>query len=530
MMTLLLTLALGLQQPPPAADSAVVRVGARPVAVFRVSLGAATPQERAAAALRRIEAALEAGLDSVTVADAPTGPLLQLGGRPVFSVPPGDVDTVAGETLASQAAAVAAALQQAVREYRESRTFTALAWAAVLVLAATLVLITAFRLLRRAQAALTRRLDIVGARRLRDLGIGGFTLVRQEQLVRTARFALLAVVWAIGLLLIYAWTTFVLTRFPHTRAWGEALGGYLTTTAGNLFRAVLGAVPGLFAVVLIFIGARLATRLFVAVFTAAETGRITLPGIHPETAAPTRKVSIALLWLFALIIAYPYLPGSGTDAFKGVTVFAGLLLTLGSSGVVGQAMSGLVLMYARALRPGDYVRVGEVEGTVTEVGLLSTKIRSNKLEEITIPSAVVLGNTVQNYSRLAADRGVILHTEVTIGYDAPWRQVHALLLEAARRTSGLRPDPPPYVRQRSLSDFYVAYELNAYCDLPHRRRAVLSELHAHIQDAFNEHGVQIMSPHYEEDKRDPVVVPKEKWFAPPARPGVSPSDASLGEG
>lgn len=530
MMALLLTLAVGLQQPPVAADTAVLRVGARAVAVFRVSLGAATPEERAAAALRRIEAALEAGLDSVTVADAPTGPLLRLGDRPVFSIPPGDVDTVAGETPASQAAAVAAALQQAAREYRESRTFASLAWATVLVLAATLVLIAAFRLLRRGQAALNRRLDIVAGRRLRDVGIGGFTLVRREQLVRTTRFAVLTAVWMIGLLLIYAWTTFVLTRFPHTRAWGEALGGYLMDTTAGLFVAVLRAVPGLFAVVLIFIGARLTTRLLVAMFAAAESGRITLPGIHPETAAPTRKVSVALLWLFALIIAYPYLPGSGTDAFKGVTVFAGLLLTLGSSGVVGQAMSGLVLMYARALRQGDYVKVGDVEGTVTELGLLSTKIRSNKLEEITIPSAVVLGNTVLNYSRLAAERGVILHTEVTIGYDAPWRQVHALLLEAARRTSSLRNDPAPFVRQRSLSDFYVAYELNAYCDTPHRRRAALSELHAHIQDTFNEHGVQIMSPHYEGDKSAPVVVPMEKWFAPPAGPGVSPSEASLGEG
>jgi small-conductance mechanosensitive channel len=238
-----------------------------------------------------------------------------------------------------------------------------------------------------------------------------------------------------------------------------------------------------------------------------------VPWVHAETANPTKRLAVALLWVFAIVVAYPYLPGSGSDVFKGVSVFVGLVISLGSSGVVNQAMSGLVLMYSRALKPGDYVRVADTEGVVAELGLLSTKICTNKRELVTIPNGVVVGTTTKNYSRLAADggSGVILHTSVTIGYDTPWRQVHALLLAAAERTPGLRRDPAPFVRQTALSDFYVEYQVNAHLEQPEERVAALSTLHENIQDCFNEHGVQIMSPHYEGDPATPKLVPPERW-------------------
>jgi len=187
-------------------------------------------------------------------------------------------------------------------------------------------------------------------------------------------------------------------------------------------------------------------------------------------------------------------------------------------------MSGLILIYSRALKAGDYVRIGDIEGLVLSLGILSTKIKNIKREEITIPNSVILATNVKNYSRLAASEGIILYTSVTIGYSVPWRQVHALLVLAAERTPGLRKQPAPFVGQVALSDFYVEYQLNAYLDKPEERLPTLAALHANIQDTFNEYGVQIMSPHYEADPAAPVWVPKEKWYEPPAQNLDSPAN------
>jgi small-conductance mechanosensitive channel len=323
---------------------------------------------------------------------------------------------------------------------------------------------------------------------------------------------------ALSLFLAYAWLTFVLRQFPYTRPWGEALRGFVLATLMTLGGGMVAALPGLFTVVLIVLITRLVVRGANAVFRAAEEGRLTLPGVYAETAQSTRRLAVALLWLFAVVVAYPYLPGSGTDAFKGVSVFVGLMLSLGSSGLVNQAMSSFMITYSRALRLGDYVGIGEVEGTVVHTGMLATKVLTKRNEEVTLPNAVVASSTITNYSRHSGE-GVFAKTSVTIGYDTPWRQVEALLLLAASRTAGVRAEPPARVLQTGLQDFYVEYTLMVALEHPDDRLRVLSDLHGHIQDAFNEHGVQIMSPNYEADPAAPKVVPKGQWFAPPAKPG-----------
>jgi small-conductance mechanosensitive channel len=227
-------------------------------------------------------------------------------------------------------------------------------------------------------------------------------------------------------------------------------------------------------------------------------------------------------------VAYPYLPGSGTDVFKGVSVFTGLLLSLGASGVVNQVMSGLVVVYSRSVRAGEYVRVGDTEGTVTEIGMLSTKMLTRRKEEITIPNAVLVGTVTTNFSRQEKEGGAVVATSVTIGYDAPWRQVHAMLLMAAERTPGVLRDPGPRVLQRSLSDFFVQYDLLVRIEHAEERFIVLSELHSNIQDAFNEFGVQIMSPHFEGQPEGRITVPRTKWFESPAAPAAPPSATRKG--
>jgi small-conductance mechanosensitive channel len=251
-----------------------------------------------------------------------------------------------------------------------------------------------------------------------------------------------------------------------------------------------------------------------------ERGDLEVSWIDRDVAGPTRRIGNFVIWLFALAMAYPFLPGSSSDAFKGVSVLAGLMLSLGASNVVGQIMSGLSLMYSRSLRVGEYVRAGNVEGTVTMVGLFAIKIHTGLGEEVSLPNSVAVGGPIINYSRLAHGQ-FILHTAVTIGYSTPWRQVHAMLLEAARRTPGVAQEPKPYVVQTALSDFYVEYRLCAQSNehAPARRAEALSQLHGHVQDVFNENGVQIMSPHYMADTAQPQVVAPAHW-APDLAPAA----------
>jgi small-conductance mechanosensitive channel len=509
----------------------VLQVGSRVVAVFRSHLGASDPHDRANAAVRRIKAALAAGADSVATRPAPEGMLFLLGGRPAFVLTSADADTAGGQTLEDAATTAARRLHTVVTEARESRSIVALLVALAQVLSATAGLALAIALLVKGRRRVLTWLDAVTATALPKLRIRFLTLLRPSQLIGAARAVVMILAWAVGLIAGYIYLTFLLTRFPATRGWGEALGHYLVTTVANLGLGALRTVPGLFTVVLIFLAARFGARLLQTVFDAVVRGRLTLPGIHPDTARPTRRIATALLWMFALIVAYPYLPGSDSAAFKGVSVFAGILVSLGSAGLVGQAMSGLVLMYSRAYREGDYILAGAIQGTVQSLNLLSTRLRTVKNEYVTLPNNVIVTGAVTNYSAAAREsESLTIYSSVTIGYDVPWRRVHELLIAAAARTDGVLAEPEPYVLQRALNDWYVEYQVNAAIDpqgaseLPRR----YSALHANIQDAFNKAGVEIMSPTYLalRDGNTPTIPdaapPKKGW--PSFRVNVNPSD------
>lgn len=334
--------------------------------------------------------------------------------------------------------------------------------------------------------------------------------------LETGIFKLL--VWCVDWVLGYLWLTFVLHQFPYSQPWGENLKVFLVELFYDFTHGIIQAIPDIFTVLVIFFVTRLIVRVVQAFFISAETGLLTSIWLQPETARATRRMVVVLIWIFAVVVAYPYIPGSHTEAFKGVSVFVGLMLSLGSAGMVGQVVGGLVVVYSQAFRIGEYVKVGEYEGTIKEIGVLSTKMRTLKQEEITIPNAVLAGSTTVNYSRHNADGGSVLSTAVTIGYDAPWRQVHGLLLLAAKRTPGVMQNPAPRVLQRSLSDFYVEYQLLFHIKDPERRYLIMSDLHGQIQDAFNEYGVQIMSPHFEMQPASTVVVPNADWHKAPAKP------------
>jgi small-conductance mechanosensitive channel len=252
-------------------------------------------------------------------------------------------------------------------------------------------------------------------------------------------------------------------------------------------------------------------------FHSIAEGSTILPGFDPEWADPTYRLIRILLVAFMVIVAYPYIPGSGSEAFKGVSIFIGVLFSLGSSSIIGNLIAGYTMTYRRAFRIGDRIMVGAYTGDVEQVRLLMTYLRTPKNELVAIPNSVILNGEVVNYSTLAGKQGLILHTTVGIGYETPWRQVEAMLLEAAARVPDLLGESPPFVLLKALGDFSITYEINAFCADPQAMNRLYAELHRNILDLFNEYGVQIMTPAYEGDTDQPKVVPREQWYAAPAR-------------
>lgn len=433
---------------------------------------------------------------------APYGVIILINKTPVVSIAHLDIDPLDNKSFEQVVSETLKTYSQIIAEVREERSTRAMVKAGGISLVATLILVLAIGLLEFIRRWLLRTLE--NKLTLASDALNRLTQIDVNHTNVIIRRIITFVEAAIAFFLFFTWLAFILKQFPYTRPWGEGVWTYVLGTFRSMGLVIVSALPNLFKISLIFLIARMFAKLAKLLFEAAESGRIQIPGVFPETADPTRRVMVAIIYIFALVACYPYLPGSGSDAFKGISVLLGVMISLGGSGVINQAMSGLVLMFTRAHHVGDYVRIGDTEGVVTALDMLATKIRTSKREEITIPNSVVLGTSTNNFSRLAGKDGVILHTTVTIGYSAPWRKIHQLLISAADRTTGLKKQPAAFVMQTALSDFYVEYQLNAYLVQTEMRRAVLSELHANIQDTFNEAGVAIVSPHYEADPPEPM--------------------------
>jgi small-conductance mechanosensitive channel len=443
------------------------------------------------------------------------GRIVELNGLAVFQVRSTDLDPLTGESLDEAAKNAAQNLKTAVHDAREQSDPRTMLKGSGFAVFASVFFYLVWRLIFWGEKKIISRLQKWIQAWQTKLAIA----IHPQQVFNVLVFLVHFVKWVLVMIAGYQWATFSLRRFPYTRPWGEKLHGYLVDTIEGILSAIVSALPGLLVVFLIVLLTRFTSRLLKAFFAKIESGAVTVPWMAQETAKPTRKLTQALLWLFAFAMAYPYFPGSNTDAFKGLSVLVGIMLSIGGSGVVGQAASGLIMIYSRVLREGEYVKIGEIEGLVTSVGIFSTKVRTSSGEEVNVPNSLIGSSTTFNSSRLAEGKGLVVHTAVTIGYNTPWRQVHALLMRAAESTSGLRSEPKPFVSQTALSDFYVEYRLCVQVDRPEIRRITLTALHANIHDVFNEFGVQIMSPHYENDPLEKVWVPKEQWFEAPAEAG-----------
>jgi small-conductance mechanosensitive channel len=509
--------------PSPAAAHASLVVANRHIVTFRATVAGSDPAERVRNAAQRLES-LPLGVVGEPVTTQPValgdqrGFAVLVGRSPAFVVTDADRDAIADDAPVDQLAAAAAsrlsAALQASRDQRSVKVIVRGLWQSGV---ATAVLAIVVWILVRLRRSIVRKLS--GIARTGAASVLRGRIDVEPVVTAAVRSVVTVLLWSAVVVLFDVWITFVLGRFPLTEPWSHVLTARVLDIVGSVGIAMLRALPGLVAVAVIFLVARFVAGFLRGLFDRVERGTVSVRGLYPETIPATRRIVSGLIWLVALAASWPYIPGSDSGAVKGLSLLVGVMVSFGSSGLVSQVMSGIAVIYSRALAPGDTVRVGDVDGVVTEVGLLSTKIVTVPGEEVTFPNSVLIAGAVKNHSRLASGGGPLVTTSVTIGYDAPWRQVHALLLQAAGETRGLCREPAPFVLQRALGDFYVEYQLLARLEGdPLQRPRVLSDLFARVQDAFNAAGVQIMSPHYFAQPEHPVVVPRERWDGEPVPP------------
>ena len=502
-------------------DTAPVEVDGQ--VLFRVRGASSMPAEtRAANIQRRIEAFAEDRsllLSTLRVGDAEGLAWIIGGDRSIMAVTEADA-RLEQLTRAELAQAHLDRIHQAIDDYRQARRpesvrrdlrDTVAGTLAALLLAALVVFLS-----KVAHRFLTRTVE----RRVSALHMQS---VVQAERVAGAMRKILSAVTALALLaILFKYLSFALGQFPGTRYLANHLVALVVDPLSTMGQAVVDQIPSLAFLVVLFAVFRLILRGLRLVFDALRSGALRLHGFEREFAEPTYKIVRFAIIVFGVVIAYPYFPGSDSAAFKGVSLFVGVLFSLGSSSAVSNLIAGYLLIYRRAFKVGDRVKIGDLTGDVTESKIQVTRLRSLKNEEIVIPNSQILTGHVINYSALARTEGLILHTEVGIGYETPWRQVEAMLLMAAERTPGVLTQPAPFVLQRALADYSVTYELNVYAAEARMMLELYHELHRQILDVFNQYGIQIMTPAYMGDPTVPKVVSSERWFAAPARP---PGDA-----
>lgn len=498
--------------PPP---GQVVVEGRGPILTVYEAVGGLTPEERARRIEQRIISAAKdnrASAVTVQLEQHPGWTDITFGGHTIMAVTDGDA-RMAGQPRAELAAEYADAIARAIPTYRQEHSWRLILRGALKTALATLVVGFVLWLVRRLRIVLrdsvedriraSARLEQKSAWHVAVAYVGPITL---------ALGAILR--WVVVLGLLQSYLTIVLGFFSYTREISLTVTRWVFSQLASLARGAVDYLPNLLIIAVIVLITHYASRLLHLIFSEIQKGNVKIRGFYPDWADPTEKLIRVLVLVLALIVAFPYLPGAKSAAFQGISIFLGVLLSLGSSSAVANAIAGVILTYMRSFLVGDWVQIGETVGEVTEKTLLVTRVLTPKAEIITIPNATVMSGAVKNYSVEAKKSGVIFHTMATIGYDAPWRTVHQLLVSAALATERVLHQPAPFVLQTRLDDFYVGYELNAYTDDPRQMLTIFSDLHQNIQDKFNEAGVEICSPHFASLRDGNVIAIPKNYIKP----------------
>ncbi|HXZ81412.1 MAG TPA: mechanosensitive ion channel family protein [Terriglobales bacterium] len=489
-------------QPAPTVDvaesGAPVEFDGRKLFTVYASVGGRTPEERAQGIGDRILVLARnrrTPSDAVRIQDGEAWTEILTGNEPLMFVTEADA-RAAARTRRELALENAEIIRYSVNSYRASHTWKNVLLGALYSVIATVALVSLLILLGKLRRRVRNQFEALVKRSEEQL-LSGPSLRVPLHYVGAPLLLLGGLLrWAVILIVLETYVVLVLRFFPNTAHVSLTMTNWLLSQIGGLTTAAVNYLPNLLLVAVVCVVTYYVIRLNQMVFREIQDQRLVLRGFYPDWAEPTAKLVRALIVVLAAIVIFPYLPGAKSPAFQGITLFLGVLLSLGSSSAVANAVAGTILTYMRSFQVGDWVKIGETTGQVEERTLLVTRVRTPKNELITVPNATVMGNSVMNYSTRAKAEGVVFHTTVTIGYDAPWRTVHQLLIDAALATSYVRPSPRPFVLQTALNDFYVAYQINAYTNTPNRMLDIYSELHQNIQDKFNAAGLEINSPHY----------------------------------
>lgn len=391
---------------------------------------------------------------------------------------------------------VAAKMRKAIRSQRSQdgpkELWTAIGYTA----GTTLTFILLLVLLSRGFVRIYNLINNGEGRFIKTVKINKYEILNSKRIVKVLLWIAQLCRIFLTITLFYMFLPLILSFFPYTANWTPKIYGLIWNPLNHVFHTVSAFIPNLFFIVTILVATHFVLKVIHFIFSEIEDGSLQIEGFYKDWASPTYKLVKILVFAFAVVMIFPYLPGSSSPAFQGVSVFLGVLFSLGSSSAVANIVAGIVLTYMRPFRIGDRVKISDTVGDVIEKNLLVTRLRTIKNVNITIPNSMVLGSHIINYSSTSKNEGLILNTTITIGYDVPWRQVHDLLLKAAQLTNDILPDKKPFILQTALNDFHVSYELNAYTDKPNSMAITYSNLHQNIQDVFNSAGVEIMSPHY----------------------------------
>lgn len=456
------------------------------------------PSEAAGLAAARLEAfAANRSLSSSTlhVEPTPNGHLIHAGTSLLLLVTPAEA-AAHQRDAASLASDWLTRMQAAIDAHRATNSLRFWLGVALRLCLYTLLFALAVWLLNWLQLRARAFADAYTQTHLADRGSRILSLFSPSTLLDGLANLLSLTRWLLILVLFNFYLNYAIRLFPGTGEISRTLGSYLLSPLYDLGGALVSYLPSLFFVLLVALIANYLIRLSNFVFIKIARGAILVEGFYPDWAVPTAKLVRLLIIVLAVIIAFPYLPGASSPAFQGISLFIGVLFSLGSSSTISNVINGVILTYMRAFQIGDRVKIADTIGDVTEKNLLVTRIQTFRNEVVTVPNSQIMATQILNYSLLAREKRLILYTAVTIGYDAPWRQVHQLLLAAAAATPGVEQTPAPFVWQRALNDFNITYELNVHTADARRMFDTYSALHSNIQDEFNRAGVEILSPNY----------------------------------
>ncbi len=365
-----------------------------------------------------------------------------------------------------------------------------------LAIGAVLILATVIFGINRLFKLIYKKIDTLTGTKIKGLKIKTYEVLTPAYTAKLIVGVFKFIRVLILLIVFYFWLPLLFSIFPWTKHIADLIMSYTIDPLNSMWDSFVDFLPSLFFILIVLIIVRYINKVLKFFAKEITQERLKIDGFYKEWAKPTYIIIKLVIYVFALVIIFPYLPGSDSPAFQGVSIFMGVLLSLGSTGFVANAVGGLMIIYMRPFVIGDVVKIGDNMGRVISKGMLVTRLNTPKNEEISVPNKMVVENQIVNYSSEEKGAGVFMHTTVTIGYDVEWRKVHEVMIEAANRTEDILDDPKPFVLQTALNDFSVAYELNAYSKKPIKMGSIYSELHQNLQDCFNENGIEILSPHY----------------------------------